>query len=75
MRALTIIGVLILGLGIAALVIQRIPYTDRDKLELGPIQVVAKRDKSQPIHPAIGVGAIVLGVIMIVAGIKSTPRN
>jgi hypothetical protein len=62
MKPLTIIGVLLIVLGIAGLVVGRFTYTTEEKvLEVGPI--VATADKEHSIHvPDIA------GIIAVIAG-------
>lgn len=69
MKTTTIIGVILILLGVLALVYPKISYTDRKKvIDLGPIQATAKTEKTIPISPLVGGIAVVSGLVLILAG-------
>jgi hypothetical protein len=69
MRLLTIVGVLLIGLGIAGLVAGGISWTkNREKAELGPIQFEVTEKEELSIHPAIGGLLLAAGLAVIVVG-------
>ena len=52
MKPLTIVGALLLVLGLAALVYQGITYTSRETvLDIGPLHATADRQKTLPLPP------------------------
>ena len=61
MKSTTVIGVVLVVLGILALVYQGI---------IGPIQTTTKTDKTIPLPPLVGGLALVGGIVLIVAGNK-----
>ena len=66
MKPATIVGVILIIIGIVALAYQGISYTTKDKVvDLGPLKVEAKREKTIPLPPIVGVAALVGGVVLI----------
>jgi hypothetical protein len=71
MRPLTLVGAILVALGILALAYQRITYTKRDTVvDIGPIHATAEHEKTIPLPPIIGGTAIVAGVALMVAGAR-----
>ena len=71
MKSTTVIGVVLVVLGILALVYQGITYTTRKNVvDIGPIQTTTKTDKTIPLPPLVGGLALVGGIVLIVAGNK-----
>jgi uncharacterized membrane protein YidH (DUF202 family) len=67
MRPLTVIGVILIVVGIVALAYQGISYTTTEKVvDLGPLKVEAKREKTIPLPTVTGVAALVVGVVLVV---------
>ena len=66
MKPATVIGVILIVIGIVALAYQGITYTTREKVvDLGPLKVEAKRERTIPLPPVIGVIALVGGIVMV----------
>jgi len=73
MRPITIIGIVLLILGVFVLVSEGITYTKTEKvIDIGPIEATAKRQKTIPIHPLVGGAALAAGVALLIAGAKRT---
>jgi uncharacterized membrane protein HdeD (DUF308 family) len=71
MRPVTIIGLVLIVLGLAALAYQGVTYTSREKiLDIGPIHATAEREKTVPLPPVLGIVAVVAGVVLVVAGVR-----
>jgi len=67
-----LIGVVLIVFGVLALVYGGFSYTKREKvIDLGPLQVNADHEKTVPIAPIAGVGALVGGIALVLAGSKS----
>ena len=61
-----VIGVILIILGIVALAYQGITYTTSEKVvDLGPLKVEAKREKTIPLPPIVGIAALVVGVALL----------
>ena len=66
MKAATIVGIILIIVGIVALAYQGISYTTKDKVvDLGPLKVEAKREKTIPLPPIVGIAALVGGVVLV----------
>jgi hypothetical protein len=69
MKPLSILGVLLIVLGVVSLVYQGITYTSRETVvDIGPIEATAERERTLPLPPALGIGALVAGVALVVVG-------
>jgi hypothetical protein len=68
MRPLAIVGIVLIVLGAVALAYQGITYTTSEKLvDLGPLKVEAKKEKTIPLPPILGGVAVVVGVVLLIA--------
>lgn len=69
MKASSLIGIVLVVIGIIALAYQGITYTTHKKiLDLGPIQATTEEHHTIPLPPIIGVIALVGGVVVLVSG-------
>ena len=69
MKAYTMIGILLIVVGIASLAYQGITYTSREKVvDIGPIHLTADKTKTIPLTPIVGAIALAGGVALVVAG-------
>lgn len=67
----TVIGVILLVLGAAALIWPRIGYTDKETIvDVGDVTVTAESKKSLPLPPILGGLTLAGGVGLIVAGAR-----
>jgi uncharacterized membrane protein len=68
MRPLAIVGIILIVLGVVALAYQGITYTTKEKVvDLGPLKVEAKREKTIPLPPILGGVALVGGIVLLIA--------
>lgn len=71
MRTTTIIGVILIALGIAAFAYQGITYTTREKVvDIGPLKVTSEKSKTIPLPPIVGAVSLVGGIVLLVIGKK-----
>jgi uncharacterized membrane protein len=71
MKTYTLIGIILIVIGIVAFAYQGITYTTREKVvDLGPIQVTADKTKTIPLPPIVGGVALVGGIVLLVMGNK-----
>jgi len=71
MKTSTLIGIILIVIGIIAFAYQGITYTTREKVvDFGPIQVTAYKTKTLPLPPLVGGIALVGGIVLLVMGIK-----
>ena len=69
MKGMTLAGIVLLVLGLAALVAQGFSYkTTETVVDIGPIHATAEKEKTVPIPPIAGAAAVLAGVALIVAG-------
>jgi hypothetical protein len=72
MKPMTIAGMTLIALGLAALVYQGITYTSRETvLDIGPLHATADRQKTLPLSPVLGLAALAGGVALVVAGSRA----
>jgi uncharacterized membrane protein len=71
-KTLTIVGIILIVLGIISLAYQGITYTKREKiLDVGPIHATAEKEKTIPLPPILGGILIVGGIVLLI----SSSRN
>ena len=64
-----IVGIALIILGVIAFAYQGITYTTSEKVvDLGPLKVEAKREKTIPLPPVLGGIALVGGIVLLIAG-------
>jgi uncharacterized membrane protein YdcZ (DUF606 family) len=69
MKTYTLIGIILIVIGIIAFAYQGITYTTREKVvDIGPIQMSADKTKTIPLPPILGAIALVGGIVLVVAG-------
>ena len=72
MKGTTIIGIVLIVLGVAALALGGFSYTDREKvLDIGPIEATTEERKTIPLPPLAGGAAVVAGVVLVIVGARS----
>ena len=73
MKAATVLGIVLIVLGVLALAYQGITYTTREKVvELGPLKITADKEKSIPLPPILGALALAGGVILVIVGVRKS---
>jgi uncharacterized membrane protein HdeD (DUF308 family) len=66
MKPAVIVGVILIILGAVALAYQGITYTSQEKVvDLGPLKVEAKKEKTIPLPPLLGALLLVGGVVLV----------
>jgi hypothetical protein len=71
MKKYTLIGIILIVIGIVAFAYQGITYTTREKVvDFGPIQVTADKTKTIPLPPIVGGIALAGGIVLLVMGNK-----
>jgi uncharacterized membrane protein YidH (DUF202 family) len=67
----TLIGSLLIVVGLIGLIWGGVSYTRREKvIDLGPLQATAERRETIPVGPVVGGIALVGGIVLLVAGRK-----
>jgi hypothetical protein len=71
MRVITMVGIVLIVIGVVALAYQGITYTTREKvLEVGPVEVHKETRKTIPLPPLIGGVALAGGIILVLVGVR-----
>jgi uncharacterized membrane protein len=69
MKTNTLLGIILIVVGIVAFAYQGITYTTREKVvDIGPIQMTAEKTKTLPLPPIVGGVALVGGIVLLVVG-------
>ena len=69
MKPATLIGVLLIVLGLGALAYQGFSYKTEEKiLDIGPIEATAEKTKTVALPPIVGVLALAGGIGLVVVG-------
>jgi uncharacterized membrane protein len=70
-KPLTIVGIVLIALGVVALVYQGFSYTTKEKvLDLGPLKAEVEHQKTVAVPPILGVLAIAGGVVLVIVGAR-----
>jgi uncharacterized membrane protein len=71
MKAITVVGVVLIVLGILALVYQGIPTkSERDVISVGPMQTSIETKRTIVLPPIVGGLVLAAGVVLVVMGFK-----
>ena len=71
MKTITIVGVLLIVVGVIALGYEGITYTTREKvLDIGPLKASVDKKKTIPLSPALGGAALIGGIVLVVVGAR-----
>jgi uncharacterized membrane protein len=73
MKSLSVVGVVLIALAVISFAYQGITYTTHKKvIDLGPIQATTEQHKTIPLPPLFGGLALIGGIVLLVAGNKSS---
>jgi uncharacterized membrane protein HdeD (DUF308 family) len=73
MKPVTLVGIVLIILGVLALAYQGITYTTREKvIDIGPLKASVDKEKSIPLPPIVGVLALVGGVVLVIVGARKS---
>jgi hypothetical protein len=73
MRSGTVVGALLVFVGVVALSVGGFSFTSREKVaNVGPVQVTTERSRSIPVPSILAGLAIVAGIVLIVASSRTT---
>ena len=69
MKPSTMIGIVLVGIGLVAFAYQGITYTTREKVvDIGPIHIDADKTRTLPLGPIVGAVALAGGIALLVLG-------
>lgn len=67
MKPLTLVGIVLIAVAIAAFAYQGISYTTREKVvDIGPLHMTAEKTRTLPLSPIVGGFALVGGIVLLV---------
>ncbi|HEX4005767.1 MAG TPA: DUF3185 domain-containing protein [Acidobacteriaceae bacterium] len=73
MKAATIVGILLILVGIAGFAFGGFHYTERHHdADLGPVHISHQQHKSVPVPPILSGIALVGGICLVIVGAKSS---
>lgn len=73
MKMATIVGIILIVLGVVGLALGGITYTTREKVvDIGPIEATAEKRERIPLPPIAGGLALAAGVVLLIAGNRRT---
>ena len=76
MRAATVIGIILIVLGILGFVYKGISYTEKEQIvDLGPIEIESEQQETIPIPEILSGTAIVGGIILVAVGSRRKGSN
>ena len=71
MKAATIVGIILIVLGVLGFIYKGISYTETEEVvDLGPIEVESKETETIPIPEILSGIAIVGGIVLVAVGAK-----
>lgn len=73
MKPNTLMGLILIVVGIIAFAYQGITYTTREKVvDMGSLHITAEKTKTLPLPPIVGAVALLGGIVLLVAGNKNS---
>lgn len=73
MKPATLVGIVLIILGVLALAYQGITYTTREKvIDLGPLKASVDKEKNIPLPPIVGALALAGGVVLVIVGARKS---
>ena len=71
MKPITLVGIVLIVLGVLVLTYHGVTYTTRQKvLQIGPLEATRKTQKTIPLPPILGGLALAGGIVLVIAGAK-----
>lgn len=76
MRAIAIIGIILLLAGVIALAYGGFPYKERQtEVQIGPLTVTAEERRTFPISPLAGAVMVAGGLVLLILGLEGRRRS
>ena len=73
MKMASLVGILLIVVGVIGLAVGGINYTRREKvIDIGPIEATAEKHERIPVSPVAGGIALAAGVVLLVAANRRT---
>ncbi len=72
MKAATIVGILLIVLGIVGFAVGGVSFTHQKKdVDMGPVQVSHQQTKTLPISPLLSTVSLVAGLGLVIVGVRA----
>jgi hypothetical protein len=71
MKALSLVGVLLLVLGLLSFVVP-VPQSENHGLKIGDAKISVQTESSQKLPPAVGIVLVAGGVVALILGLRKT---
>jgi len=72
MKAITVVGILLVVVGVIGFAVGGISFTHTKKVvDLGPVQVSHKETNTIPISPILSALSLIVGGTLVVVGVRS----
>ncbi len=69
MKTLSVVGIVLIVLGLVSFAYQGITYTTHKKvLDVGPLHATTEQHKTIPLPPILGATAFIGGLVLLLAG-------
>ena len=73
MKPLVLVGVVLIALGVVALAVDNISFTERKTVvDVGPLKITADEQKTIPIPTIAGVAAVIVGLGLCFTGARKS---
>jgi hypothetical protein len=70
-RALTMLGLVLIGVGLISLIYQGITYKTREKvIDVGSFHATVETEKTIPLPPLLGALSLAGGIVLVIVGAK-----
>jgi hypothetical protein len=70
-KPVTIVGIVLIVVGVLALAYQGITYTTHEKvIDIGPLKAEVEKQKTIPLPPILGALALAGGIVLVIVGRK-----
>ena len=71
MKTATIVGIILIVLGVLGFIFQSVSFTDKETIvDAGPIEIEAEREETIPIPSLLSGIAVVGGIVLVAVGAK-----
>ena len=76
MNTLTLIGIILIVLGVVGLIYGGITYiSKKDVVDIGTLKIQVDQREHIPLSPIFGAAAVAVGVVLVIVGRRWTPRG
>jgi uncharacterized membrane protein YidH (DUF202 family) len=73
LKAATLVGILLIVVGVIGFAVGGISFTHRKKdVDMGPVQISHKQTKTVPISPILSTVALIGGIGLVVVGARAS---